>query len=242
MAGLSNVESLSVGDAHACAVESDGDVLCWGNNNMAQLGGGATPGPSAVPGVTGAEQVAAGRFGTCARVAAGEVKCWGYLIDSGWDAASSRPRTVTLRTVFPGGVADVSTGESAICSATSAGGVQCVGSGYLLGAGRADYDTVLTPTAAQGVTQASAVTVYSSHACAVSGGSVYCWGAAPMTATPTKVAGLTGATSVGVGRAYTCALVDSGDVMCWGENKFGELGDPTLDTTETPVRVLLPEL
>jgi len=242
MAGLSGVASIAVGDVHACAVKSDGSVVCWGNSGMSQLGGGAAPGPVAVASVAGASQVASGRFGSCARLDSGEVKCWGYLIDSGWDAANARPKTVTPRTVFPGGMADVSAGESAICGSTSAGAVQCIGSGFLLGAGRTDSDTVLTPTTAQGVSQSTMVAVYSSHACSVSGGSVYCWGSAPMTATPTKVPGLSGVTSVGVGRAYTCALVDTGDVMCWGENNQGELGDPTLATTATPVRVLLPEL
>lgn len=41
--GLSAVQSLSTGQAHACAL-ADGAVWCWGNNDNAQLGEGVASG------------------------------------------------------------------------------------------------------------------------------------------------------------------------------------------------------
>ena len=37
-AGGANAVSVSVGKDHACAVLNDGNLMCWGYNNMGQLG------------------------------------------------------------------------------------------------------------------------------------------------------------------------------------------------------------
>ncbi len=49
--GLSGVVSVSAGSEFACAVQDDGLVFCWGNNDFGQLGDGTEVGrttPSAV--------------------------------------------------------------------------------------------------------------------------------------------------------------------------------------------------
>lgn len=46
--GLSNVIKVVVGGGHACALQDDGAVRCWGNNDHGQLGNGTTE-SSAVP-------------------------------------------------------------------------------------------------------------------------------------------------------------------------------------------------
>jgi len=38
---------------------------------------------------------------------------------------------------------------------------------------------------------------------------------------------------VAVGTGHTCALDDTGDVRCWGWNRFGQLGDGTNDDVVT---------
>ena len=50
--------------------------------------------------------------------------------------------------------------------------------------------------------------------------------------------GLTNATEVAAGERHTCALLAGGSIECWGENKDGELGDGTTDSSDTPVEVL----
>jgi alpha-tubulin suppressor-like RCC1 family protein len=43
----SGLSGLVVGGDHACAIEGDDSVWCWGNNDFGQLGAGG-PGPTPV--------------------------------------------------------------------------------------------------------------------------------------------------------------------------------------------------
>lgn len=92
----------------------------------------------------------------------------------------------------------------------------------------------------------AALAVGTAHTCAIvdgggSGGDLYCWGdggngrlgqdsTADIGSGPGQVAGLDpirlGAPAVGVGAgdAHTCALLQGGDVKCWGNNSSGRLG------------------
>ncbi len=103
---------------------------------------------------------------------------------------------------------------------------------------------------------ATQVSTGAEYSCAVvTDGTGRCWGAngegqlgnATRTdsSTPVTVAGLTGATtisassadpSIGIG-GFTCALVTQGEVMCWGKNAAGSLGDGTTTDSLTPVKV-----
>ena len=81
--------SISLGLDHACALVSSGYVLCWGRNNVGQLGYGDTWTRGDFPGEMGsnlpavsmgsvwaATSISCGSFFSCA-VAGGVVKCWG---------------------------------------------------------------------------------------------------------------------------------------------------------------------
>jgi alpha-tubulin suppressor-like RCC1 family protein len=44
-------------------------------------------------------------------------------------------------------------------------------------------------------------------------------------------------TKVTTGQSHACAIVHSGNVYCWGDNTYGQLGNGTQDTTVAPVLV-----
>jgi alpha-tubulin suppressor-like RCC1 family protein len=46
------------------------------------------------------------------------------------------------------------------------------------------------------------------------------------------------AIAVGLGYDFTCALTDAGTVFCWGNNKFGTLGNGTMFQSNVPVPVV----
>jgi alpha-tubulin suppressor-like RCC1 family protein len=85
--------------------------------------------------------------------------------------------------------------------------------------------------------------------CAVlSDGSVWCWGgnnsgqlgngtvgsSTDANPTPTQVQGLPAAAQVSVGGGSVCAVLQSGNVSCWGSNLEGILGVHSLTPTPTP--------
>lgn len=85
-------------------------------------------------------------------------------------------------------------------------------------------------------------------------GAVSCWGRSPdgelgnglsgdgaVTTAPTMpVTGLTDAIQIAANHAgdYACALRATGQVVCWGSNHAGNLGDGTMENRSTPVSVL----
>lgn len=93
--GLTNIQMISAGGDHACAIEDTGSgkrPYCWGDNSSGNLGiGSNTPGNSNVPVVvlsndvnfdSDALQIAANYQSTCTLHANGKVFCWGAGFDS----------------------------------------------------------------------------------------------------------------------------------------------------------------
>ena len=79
--GLSDdVEAISCGWSHTCALLSDETVECWGSNNSGEIGA-TTPNPvtaaTPVPDLTGIRELASGAGFSCARNEGGTVYCWG---------------------------------------------------------------------------------------------------------------------------------------------------------------------
>ena len=80
---LRGVRSVSAGHGHACALRTDGRVVCWGENGVGQagapiVGDDTRSRPHLVAGLPASiVEVAAGSFHTCARDEPGAVWCWG---------------------------------------------------------------------------------------------------------------------------------------------------------------------
>ncbi len=91
------------------------------------------------------------------------------------------------------------------------------------------------------------------HTCALSSaGAVRCWGsnregqlgtrdaAGNQRETPVDVLGLgSGVAAISAGQRHTCALLQSGEVRCWGANDSGQLGDGSTQQRSQPVVVAL---
>jgi hypothetical protein len=103
------------------------------------------------------------------------------------------------------------------------------------------------------LSKASAIAAGSDHTCAVlSYDRIKCWGHngsgqlgdgttedrhAPVVVTGIMVAGETSidVRALAAGGNHTCAVAVGGSVWCWGDNKYGELGDGTTVEDSTPV-------
>lgn len=139
--GLSSgVVAVASGTTHTCALTASGHVLCWGENDMGQLGVDAPAArgvPGEVPGLPpGIRAITAGTH-TCALAADGVVACWGPD-DSGQlngkrnaeePPAQDGPAPFSARPVTVAGLAAasaVSAGGSSTC-ATVGGMATCWG-------------------------------------------------------------------------------------------------------------------
>ena len=262
----SGVSAISAGWKHTCALTSGGGVKCWGNNYSGQLGDGTitTDPPNGygktmpvdVIGLTsGVSAIAAGGQHTCALTTNGRVKCWGYngagQLGDGKYYDSSTPVNVSELT---SGVSAIAAGGNNTCALTAVGGVKCWGDnmggqlGINMQANLSD-----TPVDVVGLTSGiSAIVVGFGHSCAqaISGG-VRCWGdneygqlgdgsIKPSGYNPSPVYVVwqtTWINAITAGNHHTCALISGGEVMCWGDDSSGQLGNGAITNGATPVMI-----
>ncbi len=199
-------EEIGVGAAkygsHACARLEDGRVRCWGANNFGQLGYGHKRAIGDDEAVNTVGYVPLG--GPAKRIWVGKfhncaqleqgVRCWGWN-DHG-QLGDGKKENV--------------------------GDNEVPASSKLI-----DFDKPIDEMA-----------LGRRHSCALTkDGEVYCWGwnsagqlglgnkndvTSPELGGPVKLGGK--ATAIVAGGLHTCALLESGKVRCWGDNKFGQLG------------------
>lgn len=241
IAGLSDTVDIKIGSAHVCALNSMGEVRCWGNNNHGQLGDGTKKQRnSPVLSVTGAKALGISTFHSCALNTSAQVKCWG---DNSYGQLGDGSKS-TFGLPFPvadgfSNIKQIVVLRSMGCILLDDGEVKCWGItlGELTSMGLSHITKIFAPSSST-----------PQNVCALSDvGEVKCWGygylgvgAASTSYTPITVTGLSDIVDVAVGTSHTCVViggngVDKGKVRCWGLNSNGQLGDGTTTTSNTPL-------
>lgn len=219
---------------HACLLDDDGTLRCWGNNAHGQLGGRSASvpqfEPKPVPGLGPAAHAALGARHTCAALRDGKVQCWGNNADGqlggGGGGDGDEPGLVTVQGL--GEVAQLVAGEAFTCALTAAHAVLCWGRVP----GGAGISPEPRPVPGLEATRLSAA---ARAACAVrTSGAVACWGENKLgrivpkgpseISAPADVPGLImNAVDVATGAQGSCGIKsgERGDeVHCWGEPHF----------------------
>ncbi len=145
----------------------------------------------------------------------------------------------------------IAAGGSHSCARTSGGGAKCWGWNQKgeLGNGTSGPNS-WPPVDVVGLSRGvRAVAAGEGHSCALtSGGGVKCWGwndsgqlgdgTTSDRPAPVDVVGLSsGVTAITARDLQSCALTSGGGVMCWGDNRWGQLGDGTTTRRLTPAAV-----
>ena len=196
---------LATGVGHTCAILDNGDVKCWGYNDRGgQWATGAQSTLYAPPSTsinlgTGrtAVALAAGHYYTCAILDNGDLKCWGrdnmgQLGDGGSNTDTTHAPSTTAIDLGTGRTAvAVAAGEAHTCAILDNGELKCWGMDAKgqLGDGGSDTNT-----------------------------------AAPSSTAIDLGTGRT-AVAVAAGSLHTCAILDNGDLKCWGDDNTGQLGN-----------------
>jgi alpha-tubulin suppressor-like RCC1 family protein len=254
--------TITAGGYHTCAILDDGSVRCWGYNAYGQLGDGTTTNrntPTALSswpsGRTAVAITADGGGHTCAILDDGSVRCWGWN-DYGQlgDGTTTSRNTPTALSSWPSGrtAVAITAGGYHTCAILDDGSVRCWGSNSDGQLGDGTTTSRNTPTALSSWPSgrtAVAITAGGYHTCAIlDDGSVRCWGynsdgqlgdgTTTSRNTPTAIMwwNPSGRTVVAItaGDYHTCAIFDDGPVRCWGWNDYGQLGDGTTTSRNTP--------
>ena len=249
------VAAVAAGERHTCALTAGGSVACWGSYGWGQIGDGTgqprlTPVPVSGLG-SGVGAITAGRNHTCAVTSGGDAACWGGNDEGQLGDGTMEPRPTPVPVSgLGGGVAAVAAGEKHSCALTAGGRVACWGDNSAGQLGDGTSEVFVAPSPVSGLDSGvAAVASGNLHTCAVrADASVVCWGengvgqlgdgTTERRPTPVRVSGLTiGAAATASGSSHTCALTTGGAVFCWGNNRWGQLGDGTTEAHLTPVPV-----
>ncbi len=198
--------SLDAGSGHTCVVTTTGAVTCWGWNLFGQLGDGSaidSPTPIHVAGLSsGVAAVSAGAYHTCALTNAGAVRCWGDgrfgQLGDGQTVGRATPVDVAG---LQAGVTAITAGGVHTCALMLDSTVRCWGWNL---SGQVGIDRHSEECYVESVT--------------------YC------RRLPTELLAANGepvdnVVAIAAGDIHTCALIADGSLLCWGDDRYGQLGD-----------------
>ena len=223
---LTDIQQISAGEVHTCALSNSGEVFCWGSGASHRLGNSEvanSPIPAKVIGEEGAGfltevvQISAGGSHTCALKNSGQIRCWGSKSSGQLGHGQSGGNSPTPVVVLASGqsvgggplenIKQVSAGKSHTCALESTGRVLCWGSGSegQLGQGTNLISNSSTP-----------VMVVASGE-------------------PSGGRSLENIEQISLGMEHTCAKRRSGKLSCWGKGTVGQLTGNTNQITPKKV-------
>ena len=221
---LSGITQISSHHEHTCAVNSSGNVYCWGDGQFGRIGNGfdafvaratlVVEGDGSITALTGISKVSVGGESTCTLKTDGGVLCWGrnnygQLGNGNIGEAhnTNYPVSVIDSTgTAISGVIEISLGFSHACALTNVGKVLCWGYGGYGRLGSGEANSKKHP-------------VY-----VVEGDN--------------SSAHLTGIVQISGGEDFTCALNNLHNVYCWGQGENGRLGNDFSNSKRYPVHVV----
>lgn len=208
--GLSTgVVDISVGESFACAVRSNGSLVCWGSNSNGQLTPGTGdsdphPAPVEVPGISGVVSVAAAYSSVCVVLADATARCWGHNFYGQMGNVGVTDLAVHPVAQVQGvsNIKEIDAANFGFCALIQDGTVSCWGMNWEGQLGRMPVG-------------------FGEHS-----------------STPATVAGIAGATQFAGGEA-ACVLIGAESIVkCWGRNGYRGLGDPSApNASPSPVTV-----
>ncbi len=207
--------ALSVGGTHACALLEDGTLRCWGENASGQLGYGNNEdigddefpfSVNAIDIAAGILEVTTGRGHTCVRVGEGGVRCWGGNAFGQLGYSNANPLAIPLvvDVALDAMVTMLSSNGDHNCALLEGGGLRCWGRNDKGQLGYGHTENIGDDEDPDAV------------------------GTVPLM--PQGVPDGTPVIDLALGEGHSCVLYEGGDVLCWGDNFYGQIGQGTTTT------------
>lgn len=247
---------LSAGNNHTCGVTTDNRAFCWGFVGVSgpiALGDGTSKGsltPIAVVGGLRFRQVSAGYFSDCGVTLDYRAYCWG---DNARGELGDGTTTFRLRPVPVAGGHQFRQVEVAFQHACGVSypdhRAYCWGDNSNGQLGDRTRINRLTPVAVAGTLAFRQVTTGNKHTCGVTTDNRgFCWGnnqagqlgdstTVFSRVKPTLVARGHQFRQVDAGRDHNCAVTTDNRAFCWGEGRFGQIGNGKLASYNWPQAV-----
>jgi alpha-tubulin suppressor-like RCC1 family protein len=218
---LTGVVRIAMGNQHTCAVLTNGQARCWGDNVFRQLGTGNTqdsrlPKPvrtvAGLGALAGVVAIDAGESHTCAVLRTTQARCWGQAGDG--QAGVPNPPQFAARPlqVRNGagtgplvGVRSIAVGVQHTCATLTNGQARCWGLDQLGQLGNGPAGPSLLPVKVLDVD-----------------------GVGP----------LIGTLQAAAGRNHTCVNLATRQVRCWGDGFSGQLGNGVTGASTLPDETL----
>ena len=246
MTALAGAKDFAFGAKHACLINGDMGIQCWGDNAFGQSSDNPEDGPQInSPAWIGVDapnkEIHLGHEHGCSLASSGQVWCWGAGSHGqmGWGSKNAKNGPGYIENPASSFKA-LSVGVDTACAISTAGPTYCWGRNEF---GQAGTDTagadVLAPVALTTALKFTAVDVGGDHSCALENGNVWCWGgigaggvdqnllgdgAGKASVVPVKVLKLSGITALTVAQDHNCAIKGDKSVWCWGSNGAAALG------------------
>lgn len=254
---------IAAGGYYSLVRKNDGTVWAWGDNGKGQLGNGTNtdrnvPGTVSLPPGTKITVIAAAGHHSLALTSTGQVLAWGRNIGGELGNGTTIDSNLQVPVSLPPGTAITAFGYGLFHSLalTSTGQVLAWGEntyGQLGNGANTDRNIPVPVSLPPGTTITAVAGGGGMHSLAfTSTGQVLAWGynfhgelgngtntdsnvpvavSLPPGTTITAIAG---------GALFSSALTSTGQVLAWGWNQYGELGNGTNTDSSVPVQVSLP--
>ncbi|MFT4308908.1 MAG: hypothetical protein ACMXYL_00265 [Candidatus Woesearchaeota archaeon] len=242
--------TITTGNGHSCGIRAvDGRVLCWGRNNVGQIGDGTTAGPRTNPTLTTDTSaytfISSGEQHSCGiRANDSRVLCWGSngngVLGDGTTVQRENPTLINDSSAY----LTLGLGQGHSCGIRANDSrVLCWGWNGNGRLGDGTDEARWNPTLTSDTSAYSGITAGAHYSCGIRANDsrVLCWGTNNygqlgdgtdvVRWNPTLTSDTSAYLHVSGGGWHSCGIRASDSrVLCWGRNNVGQIGDGTTTT------------
>lgn len=173
--------AVSVGELHACALDTTGAGYCWGANGLGQVGDGTTTDrtlPVVVLGGRTYTRIVTGLAHTCALDNTGVAFCWGAAGQIGGTTTTAVEQATPTAVAGAQRFVGIAAGGWHTCGIDAAGQTYCWGDNSYSQFGDGTVTSAQLPKLITGLPAFAQIVAGGAHTCGITAaGAMWCWGA-----------------------------------------------------------------